>query len=86
MEEINNFIIFLKQFEVLLQVTHFVLPAEYHTISKNGKNSSKYWNWIIKGLIELKQNLKTVQLYIREPLHKLWFIAKAPDDSCIIGP
>jgi len=37
-------------------------------------------------LIELKQNLETVHLYTTEPLHKLRFITKALDNSCIIGP
>jgi len=59
-EEINNLVTFLKQFKAPNNVICFLSPAGYHTISRNGENSSRYWNWIIKGLIESKQNSKTV--------------------------
>ena len=79
-EEINNLTTFLKQFKALNNVIHFLPPAGYHTISRNGENSLRYWNWIVKGLIESKQNSETVQrgfkipLYVRGPLHEPWFM------------
>jgi len=59
-EEIDNLITCLKRFKALSNVTHFLPPAGYHTISRNGKNSSRYWNWIVKGLLKSKQNSETV--------------------------
>ena len=59
-EEIDNLITCLKQFKALSNVTHFLPPVGYHTISRNRENSSRYWNWIIKGLLKSKQNLETV--------------------------
>jgi len=59
-KEIDNLITFLKQFKVLNNVIHFLLPAGYYTISKNGENSSRYWNWIVKGLVKSKQNSEIV--------------------------
>jgi len=59
-KEIDNLITFLKRFKVPSNVTHFLPPAGYHTISRNGENSSRYWNWIIKGLIKSKQNSEIV--------------------------
>ena len=91
-EEINNLTTFSKQFKALNNVIHFLPPAGYHTISRNGENSLRYWNWIVKGLIKSKQNLETVQrgfkilFYTGEPPHELWFIAEAPDKGHIIGP
>ena len=90
-EEIDNFIAFLKWFKAPNNVVCFLLPAGYCTISKNGKNSSRYWNWIIKGLIESKQNSEIVQrgfkilLYARGPPHEPWFIAEALDEGYIVG-
>ena len=43
-EEINNFITSLKWFKAPSNITHFLLSAGYHTISRNGENSSRYWN------------------------------------------
>ena len=68
-EEINNLITFLKQFKAPNNVIHFLPPARYRTISRNGENSSRYWNWIIKGLIESKQNSETVQRGFKIPLY-----------------
>jgi len=91
-EEIDNLIIFLKRFKAPNNVIHFLPPAEYHTISRNGENSSRYWNWIVKRLIKSKQNLETVQrgfkipLYAGGPPHEPWFIAEAPDEGYIVGP
>ena len=91
-EEIDNLIAFLKRFKAPNNVVRFLPPAGYHTISRNGENSSRYWNWIIKGLIESKQNSETVQrgfkilLYAGGPPHEPWFIAEAPDKGYIIGP
>jgi len=59
-KEINNLIIFLKQFKVLNNVICFLPPAGYCTISKNRENSLRYWNWIVKGLIKSKQNSEIV--------------------------
>jgi len=59
-EEIDNLVIFLKQFKAPNNVTRFLPSTRYCTISGNGENSSRYWNWIIKRLIESKQNLETV--------------------------
>ena len=90
-EEIDNLIMFLKWFKAPNNVICFLLPAGYHTISKNGENSLIYWNWIVK-LIKSKQNLKTVQrgfkipLYARGPPHEPWFIAEAPDEGYIVRP
>jgi len=76
-KEINNLIIFLKRFKALNNVIHFLPPAGYHTISRNGENSPRYWNWIVKGLIKSKQNLEIVQrgfkilLYAGEPPYEL---------------
>jgi len=91
-EEIDNLVTFLKQFKVPNNITCFLPPAGYRTISRNGENSSRYWNWIVKGLIESKQNSETVQrgfkipLYAGVPPHKSWFIAEAPDEGYIVGP
>jgi len=60
-EEIDNLITSLKQFKVPSNVTRFLPPAGYHTISRNRENSSRYWNWIVKGLLESKQNSETVR-------------------------
>jgi len=68
-EEINNLVIFLKRFKAPNNVTHFLLPAGYYTISRNKENSSRYWNWIVKGLIEFKQNSETVQRGFKIPLY-----------------
>jgi len=43
-EEIDNLIIFLKQFKAPNNVIYFLPSAGYCTISKNGENSSRYWN------------------------------------------
>jgi len=59
-EEIDNLVTFLKRFKAPNNVTRFLPPAGYRTISRNGENSSRYWNWIVKGLIESKQNSETV--------------------------
>ena len=59
-EEIDNLIAFLKRFKVPNNIIHFLPPAGYHTISRNEENSSRYWNWIVKGLIKSKQNSETV--------------------------
>ena len=91
-KEIDNLITFLKQFKVLNNVIHFLLPAGYYTISKNGENSSRYWNWIVKGLVKSKQNSEIVwrefkiPLYARGLPHELWFIAEALDEDYIVGP
>jgi len=75
-EKIDNLITSLKQFKAPSNVTCFLLPAGYHTISRNGENSSRYWNWIVKELLESKQNSEIVQrgfkipLYARGPLHE----------------
>ena len=60
MEEVNYLIIFLKWFKAPAQVIRFIPPVGYHTINKNGKNGSQYWNWIIKRLLKFKQNSETV--------------------------
>jgi len=91
-KEIDNLITFLKQFKVLNNVTHFLPPARYRTISRNGENSSRYWNWIVKGLIKSNQNLEIIQrgfkipLYAGGPPHEPWSIAEAPDEGYIVGP
>ena len=91
-EEIDNLVTFLKQFKAPNNVTHFLPPAGYHTISRNGENSLRYWSWIVKELIESKQNLEMVRrgfkipLYARGPPHKPWFIAETPDEGYIVGP
>jgi len=59
-EEIDNLVTFLKQFKAPNNVIRFLPPAGYHTISRNGENSSRYWNWIVKGLIKSKQNSEMV--------------------------
>ena len=59
-EEVNHLITFLKQFKAPVQVICFILPTGYHTINRNGENSSQYWNGIIKGLLKFKQNSETV--------------------------
>ena len=75
-KEVDNLITFLKQFKAPSNVTHFLLSAGYHTISRNGENSSRYWNWIVKRLLESKQNSETVRrgfkipLYARGPLYE----------------
>jgi len=43
-EEIDNLVTFLKQFKAPNNVICFLSPAGYHTISRNGENSSRYWN------------------------------------------
>jgi len=45
-EEIDNLIAFLKQFKAPNNVICFLPPAGYRTISRNGENSLRYWNWI----------------------------------------
>jgi len=91
-KEINNLITFLKQFKAPNNVICFLPPAGYHTISRNRENSSRYWNWIVKGLIESKQNSKIVWrgfkilLYTGELSHEPWFIAEALDEGYIVGP
>ena len=91
-EEIDNLITSLKWFKAPSNVTHFLPPAGYHTISRNGENSSRYWNWIIKELLKSKQNLETVwrgfkiPLYAGRPPHEPWFIPEAADDGYIVGP
>ena len=42
LEEINNLITSLKWFKAPSNVTRFLPPARYHTISRNGENSSRY--------------------------------------------
>ena len=70
-------------------VSYYLLDT---TISRNGENSSRYWNQIIKGLIKSKQNSETIQrefkilLYAEGPPHKPWFIAETPDEGYIVGP
>jgi len=91
-EEIDNLITSLKRFKALSNITRFLPPAGYHTISRNEENSSRYWNWIVKGLLKSKQNSETVQrgfkipLYTGGPPHKLWFISEAADEGYIVGP
>jgi len=91
-EEIDNLITSLKCIKAPFNVTHFLPPAGYHTISRNRENSSRYWNWIVKGLLESKQNSKTVQrgfkipLYVGGPPYELWFILEAADEGYIVGP
>jgi len=41
-EEVDNLITYLKQFKALPNVNHFLSPAGYHTISRNGENGSRY--------------------------------------------
>ena len=43
-EEINNLITSLKWFKAPSNITCFLLSTGYHTISRNGENSSRYWN------------------------------------------
>jgi len=59
-EEIDNLITSLKRFKAPSNITRFLLPVGYHTISRKGENSSRYWNWIVKGLLESKQNSEIV--------------------------
>ena len=90
-EEIDDLITCLKQFKALSNITHFLPPTEYYTITRNRENSFRYWNWIIKGLLKSKQNSETVQrgfkipLYIGGLSHEPWFISKAADNSYIVG-
>ena len=92
LEEIDNLITNLKRFKAPSNVTRFLPPAGYHTISRNGENSSRYWNWIVKGLLESKQNSETVRrgfkipLYAGGPPHEPWFISEAADEGYIVGP
>ena len=51
-EEIDNLIMCLKWFKVLNNIIHFLPSAGYCTISRNEENNSRYWNWIVKGLIK----------------------------------
>ena len=91
-EEINNLITFLKRFKAPNNVVRFLPPTRYCTISRNRENSSRYQNWIIKGLIESKQNSEIVRrefkipLYAGGPPHEPWFIAEALDEGYIVGP
>jgi len=91
-EEIDNLITSLKRFKALSNVTCFLPPAGYHIISRNGEKSSRYWNWIVKGLLESKQNSKIVRrgfkipLYTGGPPHEPWFILEAADEGYIVGP
>jgi len=91
-EEIDNLITSLKRFKAPSNVTCFLPPTGYHTISRNRKNSSRYWNWIVKGLLESKQNSETVRrgfkilLYAGGPPHEPWFISEAADEGYIVGP
>jgi len=41
-EEIDNLIMFLKQFKAPNNIIHFLPSAGYCTISRNGENSSRY--------------------------------------------
>jgi len=90
-EEIDNLITSLKRFKAPSNITRFLLPTGYHTISRNRENSSRYWNWIVKGLLESKQDSETVQrgfkipLYTGGPPHEPWFISEGADEGYIVG-
>ena len=89
-DEINNLKKYMKFIQALIKTTPFYPPPYYKSLYSQEELDKQYWNKVAVVFLEKKHNANTtrkgfpIKMYIREPSHKLYFIALTLQGKIII--
>ena len=81
MNEVKNFIKYIKFIQSLIQTRLFRPPLYYQSLKSKGEQDSEFWKEIAMALVNQKHNTETVRnsysivMFQGSPLHKPYFIA-----------